>query len=64
MWRRDVAGYGRRRVACEPSLCEEQSVQPAADNLQNILRFIVRLTRVYRKIDLLYDVLKFHLGIS
>ena len=33
MWRRDVAGYGRRRVAGEPSLCKEQSIQPAADNL-------------------------------
>jgi len=33
MWRRDVAGYGRRRVAGEPSLCKKQSIQPAADNL-------------------------------
>ena len=33
MWRRDVAGYGRRRVAGEPSLCKEQSIKPAADNL-------------------------------
>jgi len=23
MWRRNVAGYGRRRVAAEPSLCEQ-----------------------------------------
>ena len=33
MWRRDVARYGRRCVAGKPSLCEEQSVQPAADDL-------------------------------
>jgi len=33
MWRRDVVGYGRRRVAGEPGLCKEQSIQPAADNL-------------------------------
>jgi len=33
IWRRDVAGYGRRRVAGEPSICKKQSIQPAADNL-------------------------------
>jgi len=33
MWRHDVARYGRRCVAGKPSLCEEQSVQPAADDL-------------------------------
>jgi len=33
IWRRDVAGYGCRRVAGEPSICKKQSIQPAADNL-------------------------------
>jgi len=33
IWRRDVAGYGRRHVAGEPSICKKQNIQPAADNL-------------------------------
>jgi len=42
----------------DASVCEEQSVQPAANDqgtdLQNILRSTVRLSRVYRKIELRY----------